>query len=70
MSSENLVRFPADHLRVTVPVKMDQNARRRIAAKAQNLYRPLRSRLDSELSFFAAIVAVPSSFIPSSFLLQ
>ena len=55
-SSEIWLRFPADHLRVTVPVNMDQKARSRIAANAQNLYRPLPKTLASELSFFAFVV--------------
>lgn len=52
MPSEIRLRLPADHRRVTVPVNMDQNARSRMAANAQNLYRPFPNRLASELSFF------------------
>ena len=55
-SSEIWLRFSANHLRVTVPVNMDQKARSRIAANAQNLYRPLPKTLASELSFFAFVV--------------
>uniref|UniRef100_A0A2P2KJH2 Uncharacterized protein LOC107424841 n=1 Tax=Rhizophora mucronata TaxID=61149 RepID=A0A2P2KJH2_RHIMU len=37
MSMDMLLRLPADHRRVTVPVNMDQNASSSIAARAQNL---------------------------------
>lgn len=36
-SSGRPVRSPADHLRVTVPVSIDQNASRMMAPNAQNL---------------------------------
>lgn len=61
----NRLRFPADQRRVTVPVNMDQNASNKIAANAQNLYRPLPKKLESEVSFFAVVVGISpsSSFI-------
>ena len=70
-SSEIWLRLPADHRRVTVPVNIDQKARSRIAANAQNLYRPLPKTLASELSFFAFVVGAvvgreSSSFIATS----
>lgn len=50
------MRLPADHLRVTEPVNMDQTARRIIATRAQNLYERLRpKRPASELSFFTVV---------------
>lgn len=52
------MRFPADHRRVTVPVNMDQKASSRIAANAQNLYRPRPKRTDWELSFLEWPVVV------------
>lgn len=45
--SERLLRFPADHRSETVPVHIDQNAKKRIAANAQNLYRPLPNNVAS-----------------------
>ncbi|GAB2283087.1 hypothetical protein Dimus_017619 [Dionaea muscipula] len=54
MSLERRLRLPADHRRVTVPVNIDQRARRRMAPRAQNLYRPLPNKLAPEDSFFAA----------------
>lgn len=39
---------------MTVPVNIDQNARRIMAANAQNLYRPFLNKLESRVSFFNA----------------
>jgi len=64
MSSTRLLRFPADQRRVTVPVSIDQNANNKMAARAQNLYRPLPNRTESEVSFFtlgAVVVGSESS---------
>ena len=65
-SSERRLRLPADQRSVTVPVNMDHNASNKMAANAQNLYRPLPNKLESELSFLALAVVVgrtSSSFI-------
>lgn len=52
------MRLAADHLRLTEPVNMDQKARRRIAAKTQNLYRVLANKPASELSFFTVVLVL------------
>lgn len=43
-----------DHFRVTVPVSMDQRARRRMAAQTHSLYRPLPKRGKGEGRFGVA----------------
>ncbi|CAL1374009.1 unnamed protein product [Linum trigynum] len=69
MSSERRSRLPADQRRVTVPVNMDHNAKRRMEAKAQNLYLPFPKREESELSFFNKLpVAVDLGRESSSFI--
>lgn len=47
-----------------MPVSIDQNANNKMAARAQNLYRPLPNRTESEVSFFtlgAVVVGSESS---------
>lgn len=66
-SLERELRVP-DQRRETVPVNMDQNARSKMAASAQNLYLPFPNRAESEVSFFVLAVVVgsaSSSFISS-----
>lgn len=58
--SERLSKLPADHFSVTDPVNIDQNARRRIAANAQNLY-VFRPNIGSIISFFDDAVGITSS---------
>ena len=62
MSLERELRVP-DQRSETVPVNMDQNARSKMAANAQNLYLPFPNRLESKFSFFvtAVVVGSPSS---------
>lgn len=55
MSSENRFRFPAERRSVTVPVNIDQNARRIMAVSAQNLYLLLLNMLESRVSFLLEI---------------
>lgn len=51
LSLDKVLKF-RDQRRETVPVNMDQNARSKMAAKAQNLYFPLPNKPESVFSFF------------------
>nr|GMC62627.1 hypothetical protein Iba_chr02cCG5640 [Ipomoea batatas]GMD42081.1 hypothetical protein Iba_chr10bCG5920 [Ipomoea batatas] len=57
MSWDTVLRLPADHRRVTVPVKIDQKDSINIAAKAQNLYRDRPNTTEPGLSFFECAIA-------------
>ena len=50
-------------MRVTVPVNIDQKARRRMAARAQILYRPRPNRAASAAAESFFVVGRSSSFI-------